>query len=253
MKRIFVLIVAAVMAFSAVSFVSAKTDGNTRDAVGMSLAGFSTTDLHGNPVTSEILSNTTMTVINEWATWCGPCVGEMPHFQAMHEYYSGTPEADVQIIGCIYESNGCNPTTAQNFLDTNGYTWLNLREDSVIANVFNTSNSIPNTIIVDRSGTVRAIHVGSFASSAALQSYIQQWYDVLVEEEPVTPPPTDEPALLGDMNGDGEITVSDALAILRLAMNLIEVDDESIADMNENGSVEASDAIIALRIAMNLI
>ena len=93
--------------------------------------------------------------------------------------------------------------------------------------------------------------VGSFPSAEALKNYIQQRYDILSEEGPVTPAPT-EPALAGDVNGDGAITVSDALIILRFAMHPIGIEDESIADVNGNGTVEASDAILMLRAATRL-
>jgi thiol-disulfide isomerase/thioredoxin len=35
--------------------------------------------------------NDTTYVINFWATWCAPCVEELPHFQQLAEDYSGRP------------------------------------------------------------------------------------------------------------------------------------------------------------------
>lgn len=149
MKKLFSAFLAVWLMLGSVSFVFAGTKDSFDGAVGMSVIGFNTLDLQGNAVTSDIVSDAALTVINEWATWCSPCVGEMPHFQAVYEYCESDPEIDVQIIGAIH--------------------------------------------------------------------------------------------------------VSDALIILRFAMHLIEIEDESIADINGNGTVEASDAIIVLRAATHLI
>lgn len=35
-------------------------------------------------------SNNTTLVINFWATWCGPCVEELPCFEELHDKYAGT-------------------------------------------------------------------------------------------------------------------------------------------------------------------
>ena len=59
-------------------------------------------------------------------------------------------------------------------------------------------------------------------------------------------------ALLGDINGDGIVTASDARAILRYSAKLDEYVDERIADIDQNGKVEASDARTALRISARL-
>ncbi|MBR0156677.1 MAG: hypothetical protein IJM20_04055 [Clostridia bacterium] len=64
-----------------------------------------------------------------------------------------------------------------------------------------------------------------------------------------------EEPLLGDINGDGEVTVADAILALRCAMGILELTPEQIeaGDMNESGAIEVSDAIIILRTAMGLL
>lgn len=246
MKKIIAIGMAALLALSSFAVVSAKEVDGTRDAVGMSIAGFSTQDLYGNPVTSDILDNAVCTVINEWATWCGPCISEMPHFQAIHEHYSATTEADVQIIGAVYFSGSCTPTSALQFLESNGYTWTNVREDSILANAFNTAEYLPSTMIVDRHGVVRDHREGSFSSSAQLQSYIDGWYQTLLEEE------GGPNVIPGDMNGSGSVEMSDAVMALRIALQLLEVSNLEAGDMNGNGTIDTSDAILILRMALGL-
>ncbi len=57
-------------------------------------------------------------------------------------------------------------------------------------------------------------------------------------------------ALLGDIDGDGKVSVTDALAILRMAVGLSAPVDN--ADMDVSGSVTVTDALTALRIAVGL-
>lgn len=58
----------------------------------------------------------------------------------------------------------------------------------------------------------------------------------------------------GDLDGDGEITVSDALIALRIAAKLAEETDESLAigDVDGDGSMTVSDALRILRVAAKL-
>ena len=58
----------------------------------------------------------------------------------------------------------------------------------------------------------------------------------------------------GDMDGDGEITVADALNVLRIAAKLAEETPEAlrIGDMDGDGEITVSDALRVLRIAAKL-
>lgn len=61
--------------------------------------------------------------------------------------------------------------------------------------------------------------------------------------------------LLGDADGNGEVTTMDALATLRFAMGIMPCSllDRFRTDMDRNGVVDASDALTVLRISMGMI
>ena len=58
------------------------------------------------------------------------------------------------------------------------------------------------------------------------------------------------PPVRGDLDGDGEVTVSDALRALRMAAKLAEADEA--ADVDGDGSVTVADALAILRVAVGL-
>lgn len=180
MKKLLSVLLAVILAVCVLPMTAEQRINPAKEGFGMSIRDFNTVDIKdGNTYTGDILEDADITIINYWATWCGPCVSEMPHFKQMHDYYSSTPEADVQIIGVISEGNGCTPQTAQAFLDQNGYDWLNLRSDSVLEAVFRTSGYIPQTLVIDRDGIVRDHIVGGFPSSQMLREFIEMWLDVV--------------------------------------------------------------------------
>ena len=63
-----------------------------------------------------------------------------------------------------------------------------------------------------------------------------------------------EEILYGDIDGDGEVTVTDALAALRAAVGLAEIGDEAfaLADVDGDGEITVSDALRILRTAAGL-
>ncbi len=67
-------------------------------------------------------------------------------------------------------------------------------------------------------------------------------------------PDPPEPGLVGDVDGNGVVNVTDALLALRHAMGVIMLDAEQVArgDVDGNGVVNATDAIKIMRIALNV-
>ncbi len=48
---------------------------------------FDTLDHEGNLVTNEIITGSKLVILNLWAPWCGPCVGEMPDLEKLYQKY----------------------------------------------------------------------------------------------------------------------------------------------------------------------
>lgn len=60
---------------------------------------------------------------------------------------------------------------------------------------------------------------------------------------------------LGDVDGDGTISVADAIFVIRKALELIDLDAEQMiaADVDANGQIGVDDALLICRHALGLI
>ena len=75
------------------------------------------------------------------------------------------------------------------------------------------------------------------------------------EPEP-TPTPTPEPpaeVVWGDADGDGELTLQDALMIMRYALELVDDINTELCDVNGDGEINMADALLVLRKVMGII
>ncbi len=82
-----------------------------RSSVGIhvdSFTSFQAADLAGNPVDQTIFAGHDLTLVNVWATFCGPCKGEMPDLAELNEEYQAQGFQVVGICGDI-----ANETTGE--------------------------------------------------------------------------------------------------------------------------------------------
>ena len=114
-------------------------------------------------------------VLNFWATWCGPCVVEMPHFQATARKYNGN--TNVVFIAVSMDNNRAQVVP---FLKRIGYTEL-VAYDDVAANNYNIA-SIPTTVIINRDGFIQYRDVGfGGAGEAYVERLVWRINDLLKE------------------------------------------------------------------------
>ena len=92
-------------------------------------------------------------VVNFWATWCGPCVKEMPSFTKVYSEYRGR---GVEIIGAANEERSARANVTA-FIERLGIQfpiWLEASSDHMKA--FGVGPELPATVIVDPQGRLAA-------------------------------------------------------------------------------------------------
>lgn len=69
------------------------------------LDSFWTIDLQGKEVTQEIFSSHKLTLVNVWATFCPPCLQEMPALGELHREYANMGVQVIGIVTDVYHTN----------------------------------------------------------------------------------------------------------------------------------------------------
>lgn len=93
-------------------------------------------------------------LLNFWASWCGPCVGEMPALQKLYEELGG--EIEILAVNILEERD-----VVDAFIEESGYTFpIAYDEKGEISNKYPTAG-IPYTVIIGKDGKASEIFVGS--------------------------------------------------------------------------------------------
>ena len=134
---------------------------------------FETTDIDGNPVKSEeLFGQHQYTMLNIWASWCGPCIRELPELQEINGRIAAD---DCAVVGLLYDS--ANPgavETARGIIEENGVSYTVILAPENIDDLLEI-DLFPTTVFVDRSGTIAGSPVIGAKVSAyepALQSLL---------------------------------------------------------------------------------
>jgi thiol-disulfide isomerase/thioredoxin len=91
-------------------------------------------------------------VVDFWATWCGPCVAEMPK---MKELYAEYKDKGVEFIGVSLDEPGDGLQKLKDFVAKNEITWPQYYQGKAWSSEFSSSwgiNSIPCVFVVDTEG-----------------------------------------------------------------------------------------------------
>lgn len=121
------------------------------------LEGFTSEDLSGNAVDSSIFADYPVTMINVWATFCSPCIDEMPDLGALADEYA--PKG-LQIIGIVSDVGDGSGGYDQEMIDLaleiveiTGADYLHLMPSAdLIERKLGEIQAVPTTFFVDENG-----------------------------------------------------------------------------------------------------
>lgn len=143
--------------------------GNETDAESeASQIVFECQDMDGNTVSASVFSESKLTMVNVWATYCNPCLSEMPGLGELAGAYE--PE-EFRIIGIISDvPEGADPAvidTAAKLIELTGadYTHLLLNK-SVYDALLTDVTAVPTTFFVNENGEVVDTVIGAMEKTA---------------------------------------------------------------------------------------
>lgn len=121
--------------------------------VGDTAPDFTLTSVNRKTVKLSDLTKEKPVVLNFWATWCPPCVAEMPDLQKFAA--NNTDKVTVVAVNA-----GENVTTVEGFLKRNNYTFTILYDLTGKVSTDYKIYAIPQTFLIGKDNKIKAHHIG---------------------------------------------------------------------------------------------
>lgn len=129
---------------------------------------FSTTDMDGEKVTNEIFKAYDLTVVNFWATYCNPCIDELPE---LAKWEKELPD-NVNLIGLLVDVDDKGSDQyqlARKIIGQTGADYQHLISTEAFDDIISNLAGVPTTFFVDKEGKI----VGEPFAGADVNAYKQ--------------------------------------------------------------------------------
>jgi len=133
--------------------IQPKVDNNSTEKLNNNEYNWQLADINGQAVNFAEFEGKVV-FVNFWATWCGPCLGEMPEIQKLYDKFK-----DNKNVVFVLVTNEDTKTINQ-FVDKKKYTFPVYTALSNPPNKFATK-SIPTTFLIDKKGNIIIHKVGA--------------------------------------------------------------------------------------------
>ena len=95
-------------------------------------------------------------VLDMWATWCGPCIAEMPDYA---EFHRKNQPRGVEVVGIVFASG--EPQEVQDFVREHRIPYRQLLGPDELLDSYGANSGFPTTFVIDAEGMIRLKLLGA--------------------------------------------------------------------------------------------
>jgi peroxiredoxin len=140
---------------------------NPREWIGKPAPDFQATDLNGEELSLKSLRGQVV-LLDFWATWCGPCIAEMPKVKKTYAKYK---DQKFQIVG-ISLDRSIEPL--ETYIEKETLGWLHYWDKSREVRTLYGVRAIPSTFLIDGEGIIRKANLGGFNVESAVAELVKE-------------------------------------------------------------------------------
>ena len=162
-------------AFAAVVLVAAgvgagscgPVPGSGASLVGREAPWFRLARTDGAETTLEDVMGEKATLIDFWATWCSPCIAELPYLQAVAQKYR---DHGLGVVGVVLDENAAK--VAPELMAATGVTYPNLVGNAEVEMAYGIQ-VFPTLVLLDDAGRVVRMNRGTL-DHAELERWVEE-------------------------------------------------------------------------------
>lgn len=142
--------------------------------IGNQLPSFRVKDVAGNVIDTQDFEGKYV-LIEFWATWCGPCIPEIPYLKKAYENFGD--REDFKMIGVSLDTDRVK---LKEFLEENEIKWTQILDEGgtgkwsgKLGTLFAVGNGIPKTFLIDKEGNIIATELRKERLNEILSQHLE--------------------------------------------------------------------------------